>query len=60
MVAVLGWFAPWFGIPLALFVIVDAVWGIVASRRGSGTPPHGSEHGPSDEQPATAATESAR
>ncbi len=60
VVAVLGWFAPWFGIPLALFVIVDAVWGIVASRRGSGTPPHGSEHGPSDEQPATAATESAR
>ena len=60
VVAVLGWFAPWFGIPLALFVIVDAAWGIVAARRGSGTPPHGHELGPSDEQPASAAAESAR
>ncbi|MBR7559115.1 PepSY domain-containing protein, partial [Mycobacterium tuberculosis] len=33
---VLGWFVPWFGIPLALFVIVDGVWGIVSTRRGSG------------------------
>lgn len=36
VVAVLGWFAPWFGIPLALFVIVDGVWGIISTRRGSG------------------------
>lgn len=31
-VGVLGWFLPWFGIPLALFVIVDAARGMV---RGS-------------------------
>ena len=41
VVAVLGWFAPWFGIPLALFVIVDGVWGIVSTRRGSGGGGHG-------------------
>jgi uncharacterized iron-regulated membrane protein len=38
VVAVLGWFLPWFGIPLALFVIVDAVWGIVSKRRESAQP----------------------
>lgn len=32
-IAVLGWFMPWFGIPLALFVIVDAALGIVSARR---------------------------
>ncbi|WHU48190.1 PepSY-associated TM helix domain-containing protein [Gordonia sp. L191] len=29
----LGWFMPWFGIPLALFVIADALRGVVATRR---------------------------
>ncbi len=30
----LGWFMPWFGIPLALFVIVDAARGVFTARRG--------------------------
>lgn len=36
VVAVIGWYAPWFGIPLALFVIVDTAWGIRASQRAVG------------------------
>nr|KOY49213.1 peptidase [Gordonia sp. NB41Y] len=32
-VAVIGWYVPWFGLPLALFVMVDTVRGIAASRR---------------------------
>ena len=35
-VAVVGWFIPLFGIPLALFVIVDSIRGIVKSRRTAG------------------------
>lgn len=31
----LGWFMPWFGIPLALFVIVDAARGVFTARRGA-------------------------
>lgn len=33
--AVLGWFMPWFGIPLALFVIVDAGRGVFSARRNA-------------------------
>ncbi|QTI68332.1 PepSY-associated TM helix domain-containing protein [Gordonia polyisoprenivorans] len=29
----LGWFMPWFGIPLALFVIADALRGVITTRR---------------------------
>ncbi|WP_079928992.1 PepSY domain-containing protein [Gordonia sp. i37] len=33
----LGWFMPWFGIPLALFVIVDAGRGVFTARRRTDT-----------------------
>lgn len=37
-VAVLGYFVPLFGIPLAAFVAVDVLLGEIAHRRGRGTP----------------------
>lgn len=33
VIAAVGWFFPWFGTTLGLFVIVDAVRGVIASRR---------------------------
>lgn len=32
-IALVGYFIPWFGIPLALFVIIDSVRGILSARR---------------------------
>lgn len=32
-IAVVGWYIPWFGIPLALFVLVDAARGVWSSGR---------------------------
>ncbi|MGC5248075.1 PepSY-associated TM helix domain-containing protein [Gordonia sp. DT219] len=36
--AILGWFLPWFGIPLALFVLVDTARGMIAVRRQPAAP----------------------
>ncbi|MFB9466767.1 PepSY-associated TM helix domain-containing protein [Streptomyces cinereospinus] len=53
VVAVIGYFVPLLGLPLAAFVVVDVVLGEIAHRRGRRT--YGTADGPADAAPAGAA-----